>query len=108
MFLFKGKFDDHREFFHSEWGKLAEENERPAIFDEEGLAGLAGLPKLPQPPLPEIDEAQTAHANAVLQEARGRVAELGQEQDLTLDDCYGILAQVETEMKARDEVARSR
>jgi hypothetical protein len=102
LLLFRGKFEDHRDFFRNEWGRLAEENERPAIFNEQGLAGLARLPMLPEPPLPEIDEAQAAHANAVLQEARDRVAEIGAEQNLTLDDCYGILAQVETEMKASE------
>jgi hypothetical protein len=65
MLLFKGSFEEHRELFRTVWDKLAEENERVAIFDDEGLAGLARLPKLPQPPLPEIDEGRTAHVNAV-------------------------------------------
>jgi hypothetical protein len=95
MLLFKGRFEEHRKFFSEVWGKLAEENERLAIFDEDGLAGLARLPKPPQPPLPEIDEA---HANTVLEQARPRVAELGPESGLTLDDCYQILADVEAEM----------
>jgi hypothetical protein len=79
MLLFKGKFEEHRDFFRSKWGKFAEENERPAIFDEEGLAGLARLPKLPQPLLPEIDQEATTRANAMLQKARSRIAELGPE-----------------------------
>jgi len=32
MIVFKGSFDQHRDFFRSDWGRLAEENERPAIF----------------------------------------------------------------------------
>jgi hypothetical protein len=98
MLLFEGSFEEHRKFFSDEWGKLAEENERPAIFDEEGLAGLARLPKLSQPPLPAIDEARTAHANTVLEEARARIAELGPESGLTLDGCYEILDEVTAEM----------
>jgi hypothetical protein len=103
MILFKGRFEEHRELFSTVWHKLAEENERLAIFDDEGLAGLARLPKLSQPPLPPINEEWTAHANAVLNEARARVAEIGPESGLTLDGCYEILADVEAEMKARDE-----
>jgi hypothetical protein len=102
MLLFKGSFEDHRKFFRNEWGRLAEENERLVIFDEEGLAGLARLPKLPQPPLPDIDETQTAHANAVLKEARDRVAELGEVRDLTLEDCQKIAAAVEAEIAGAD------
>jgi hypothetical protein len=34
----------------------------------------------------------TAHANAVLQEARGRVPEIREERELPLDDCHAILA----------------
>jgi hypothetical protein len=98
MLLFSGSFEEHRELFRTVWDELAEENERLAIFDEEGLAGLARLPKLPQPPLPEIDEELTARANAVLNEARVRVAEIGPESGLTLEGCYKILADVEAEM----------
>jgi hypothetical protein len=98
MLLFNGRFEEHRELFSTVWTKQAEENERLAIFDDDGLAGLARLPKLPQPPLPPIDEARTAHANTVLEEARARIAELGPESCLTLDGCYEILADVEAEM----------
>lgn len=103
MLVFGGSFEEHREFFLSEWGKLAEENERLAIFDDEGLAGLSRLPKLETPPLPEIDEEQTARANAVLQEARKRVADIGVESNLTLNDCSDILDEVDAEMKASNE-----
>jgi hypothetical protein len=47
---------------------------------------------------PDINEAQTAHANSVLQEGRDRVAELGKERDLTLDDCHAIPAEVEARL----------
>jgi hypothetical protein len=102
LLLFKGNFEDHRELFRT-WDKLAEENERPAIFAEEGLPGLARLPKLPTPPLPEIDEAGTVRASAVSKLARARIAEVGKERDLTLEDCQGIVAHVYVEMEARDK-----
>jgi len=62
MLLFKGTYAEQRDFFIREWEGLAQQNERMATFDDEGLPGLACLPKLPRPPLPEIDEAATAHA----------------------------------------------
>lgn len=107
MILFKGHFNAHRELFSDVWGKLAEENKRLAIFDDEGLAGLARLPLLPTPPLPEIDEAQTARANAVAKVAGVRIAEVGENCDLTLGDCQEIIADVYAELEARDDLVSS-
>jgi hypothetical protein len=95
---FKGTFDEQRDFFIKEWSSRAEQNERLAIFDDEGLAGLARLPELPEPPLPEIDEVATAHANEVLRVARERVRQIGETTNLTLADCMEIAEQVEAEM----------
>lgn len=94
LLLCKGDFEDHRELFRK-WDMLAEENDRLAIFEEEGLAGLARLPKLHTPPLPEIDEERTARANAVTKIARARIAEAGKTRDLTLNDCVEIVAEVD-------------
>ena len=98
LLLFKGTFDHHRDTIFDQWNKLAVENERPAIFDKEGLLGLAFLPKLPEPRLPEIDEERTARANEVLRVSRERVAVAGKVRDLTLDDCMQIAETVEAEM----------
>ena len=95
ILLFKGTFADQRDAIFSEWSKLAEENDRPAIFADEGLPGLARLPNLSPPPLPEIDEEKTARENEVLRIARERIAEASETSDLTLADCYDILAAVE-------------
>ena len=52
MLHFKGIFADHCATVFSRWNKLADENDRPDIFEDEGLSGLARLPKLAEPPLP--------------------------------------------------------
>jgi hypothetical protein len=98
MLRFNGSFEDHRDTIFNQWDKLAKENDRPAIFDEQGLRGLARLAKLPQPPLPEIDEERTAHENEVLRVSRERVAVAGKVRDQTLEDCVKITEQVEAEM----------
>ena len=102
MLLFKGEFPEQRDAIFNAWNKLAEENERPAIFDDEGLPGLTRLPNLPEPPLPEIDEERTAHANEVLRVSRELIAEAGKTRNLTLDDCYDVLAAVEAAAAERE------
>jgi hypothetical protein len=44
MLRFSGTFEDHGDTILNQWDKLAKENDRPAIFDEQGLRGLARLP----------------------------------------------------------------
>ncbi len=85
MLLFSGSYEEQREFFCGQWVRLAEENERLDIFDDEGLDGLARLDKLPKPPLPKIDEAATAHTNEVLRAARERLPEFDVTQKLRQD-----------------------
>jgi hypothetical protein len=102
MLLFRGTFAGQRDAIFSEWNKLAETNERPTIFDDEGLVGLARLPKLSPPSLPEIDEEKTARENEVLRVARERIAEISETDDLTLDDCIEIAAAVAAETDGTD------
>jgi hypothetical protein len=93
IIVFSGPYEDQRKCFAA-WVRLANENERPAIFCNEGLAAPAKLDPAPMPSLPKIDEDPTELANDVLGVSRELMEEASEVKALTLEDCRVIVATV--------------
>lgn len=93
IIVFKGSHDEQRKCYDA-WKLLAEENNRPGIFRNEGMAALTNLDAAPMPPLPEIDEDATEHANEVLTVSRELMLEGAETRELTLEDCTALVAVV--------------
>jgi hypothetical protein len=97
LLVFRGTYEDQKTFF-DQWDQQAKENDRPAIFLNEGVEGLVGRGPTVKPPLPEIDPEQTSHANEVLRVSRERMWAAGLNSELTLEACQAIVDQVAKEL----------
>jgi hypothetical protein len=94
VLVFNGSYQEQKTFF-DEWDRQARENDRPNVFLNEGIEGLVQRGTTATPPLPDINVWETEQANKLLSRARERMREEAERGDLTLEDCMGIVDEVD-------------